>query len=92
MGVNPVTFIIDAFPLIVPIEATSVPDVVIAFQDGTLKPPSAVISPDDVMVPVFKVAMVSLPWAVGFVLKNYFLQFPRLNKLMKMIDKKMDKM
>ena len=89
MGVNPVTVTIDDLPLIVPIEATSVPDAVIAFPDGTIKPTSAVISSDDVMVPVFKVAMVSLHWAVGYV-KNYFLQFPRLNNLMKKIDKKID--
>ena len=89
MGVNPVTVTIDDLPLIVPIEATSVPDAVIAFPDGTVKPPSAVISPDDVMVPVFKVAMVSLPLAVEYV-KKLFLLFPRLNNLMKKIDKKMD--
>ena len=86
---NPVTVKIDDLPHIVPIEATSVPDAVIAFPDGTVKPPSALIRPDEEMVPVFKVAMVSLPWAVGHV-KNYFLQFPRLNNVLKKIDKKMD--
>ena len=86
---NPVTVTIDDLPHIVPIEATSVPDAVIACPDGTVKPLLPVISPDDVMVPVFKVAIVSLPWAVGFV-KKLLLQFPRLNKLMKKIDKNMD--
>ena len=84
---NPVTVVIDVLPLTVQIEVASVPEAVIACPDGTVKPPSALIRPDEEMVPVFKVAMVSLPWAVGYV-KNYFLQFPRLNNLMKKIDKR----
>ena len=43
---------------------------------ATVKPPFAVIKPDDVSVAVsidelFKVAIVSLPWAVGYVKKLF---------------------